>query len=351
MRRRASARAPTYAGVVTDEPSYELATIDGGPHGAGDPEVLAVLAERAEGLAGFDRARARLIELAIAARTDATAFARFHATMYTLYERRDVATSTRRAWLASEVHATEEAAIADVDWGAPQSLEEFKVTVDAGLSMKGRLGNEMSSYLFGRDEAPNPGAARTYLLHHWYRSRRFFDLLATFGMRTPLDDVGIIYENLAEETGGLPGTRPHPRMLEDLTRHFGLPEPTQQHPTMPEAWAYLNNRNRCVRTIHPAWGLALLYALEFTTSETHNNIHTMLVRLGVPERARAFHKLHLECDAEHAAGIWRCATAHLQDAEGQRIFLRSLAEQQRLSRLYFGRIWAEIRTELGPATT
>jgi pyrroloquinoline quinone (PQQ) biosynthesis protein C len=329
------------------EVSYEAAMIDGGPHGAGDPTVLAILGPNVVTPDGFDAARRRLADLCQAAPLDREAFARYHATMYALYERRDVATATRRAWLAGEMAKLEESMVADIDWPQAMSVDAFREHVNDGLSMRARMGNAMSAYLFGGANPPDRRAARTYVLHHWYRSRRFFDLLVSFAARTPLDLVGVLYENLAEETGALPGTRPHPRMLEDLLHHFELPEPGQQHPTMPEAWAYLNNRSRSVRTEHPAWGLALLYSLEYSTTETHRNIHTMLVRLGVPEHARSFHALHMECDAEHANGVWRCAETHLRDAEGQRTFLRSLAEQQRLSRLYFGRIWDEIRAELG----
>lgn len=318
----------------------DIAGVDSGPHGIGDPGVLGALTGDAERLLA---ARDRLLELGAAAGSSDESFARYHATLYALHERRDMATAARRAWLAAESYPGDDSRVADLDWPRALPLDEFHAHVDGLLSMRGRLGSEMAQYLFAGAQVPAWGAARLYILHHWYRSRRFYDLVGTFAMRRPLDDVGPLNENLAVETGALPDTRPHPRMLDDLLTYFGLPEHGQDHPSLPIAWAYINNRHRCVRTVHPAWGLALLYSLEFTTTETHTNVHNMLERIGAPPAARAFHALHMVSDTEHAAGIWQTGHGVLADAAGQQIFLRSLVEQQRLSRAYFGAIWQTIQ--------
>jgi heme oxygenase-like protein len=327
--------------MTRSSPKISIAGVDAGPSGAGDPGILAALTAREP--ERLLEARDRLIRLGAAAAGSDETFARYHATMYALHERRDMATATRRAWLAAEAYPGDESRVADCDWPHALPLDEFHAHVDGLLSMRGRLGSEMSEYLFSGKQVPAWGAARLYILHHWYRSRRFYELVGTFAMRTPLDDVAPLNENLAVETGALPGTRPHPRMLDDLLTYFGLPESGQDHPAMPIAWAYINNRHRCVRTVHPAWGLALLYSLEFTTTETHTNVHNMLERVGAPPDARAFHALHMVSDTEHAAGIWHAGRLAVADLEGQRIFLRSLAEQQRLSRAYFGAIWQTIQ--------
>jgi hypothetical protein len=318
-------------------PKIGISRVDAGPGGAGDPGILSALTAR-EPERLFE-ARERLIKLSAAADSADETFARYHATLYALHERRDMATAARRAWLAAESYPDDESRVADCDWPRALPIDEFHVHVDSLLSMRGRLGSEMSEYLFSGKQVPTWGAARLYVLHHWYRSRRFYDLVGTFAMRTPLDQVRPLNENLAVETGALPGTIPHPRMLDDLLTYFGLPEPGQDHPSMAIAWAYINNRHRCVRTVHPAWGLALLYSLEFTTTETHTNVHCMLERVGVPAEARAFHALHMVSDTEHAAGIWEAGCTALADATGQRIFLRALTEHQRLSRAYFAAIW------------
>jgi pyrroloquinoline quinone (PQQ) biosynthesis protein C len=268
---------------------------------------------------------------------DAGSQRRYQTLMYSLHEMPDPATHAVRQYLASSVYPIEEAHIPCAEAPAAPLAEAVK----SSMTMRDRLGSDLARYLFA-EEPPRLEAVRIYILHHWYRSRGFWRLLADFAARRDLDCAGVLYANLGDETGG-GGAPPHPRLLQRLLVHLELPSGMHDRPQPVEALAYLNNRSRCARTAHPAWGLAALYALEHLTPETHRNIHAMLRRVGVPEPAREFHRLHMTHDAEHAADLWTLVEPLVEGGDGPRIFLTSLRRHRELSRRYFEMIWDQVR--------
>ena len=278
---------------------------------------------------------------------DQDANAIYQALLYSLHEDADASTLAARSYLASTVYHIEEAHIPDVEGFEPKPLDAFMREVERSLSMRDRVGNAMSRYLFEGDEPPAREAVEIYIQHHWYRSRAFWRELIEYMRRQALDCTPVLGANIYDEIGASGVTPAHPMMLKVLVEHFGLCGRMYDRPAWVEAHTYLNNRSRCCRAAHPAWGLALIYSLELTTTETHRNIHEMLVRLDVPEDARRHHRHHMLHDAEHAEDLLSLVPELITTDEAQHVFLRSLAHQRHLSQVYFGRIWEEMQARIG----
>jgi pyrroloquinoline quinone (PQQ) biosynthesis protein C len=310
----------------------------GGFHRACRPDAPAdELARAAAGLESLART-------ALAA-GEGEAYEAYQGVLFALYEDDDPSTDAARRWLVSRVTPIEDAHVplpAEKPALAPRA---FLATIESGLSMRARLGSEMARHLF--DGAPPIEDVALYILHHWYRSRGFYRLLADFALHAPLAHAAALYDNLGDEAGA-GGTLPHPVLLQRLVRHLDQPSGFADRPRELEALVYLNNRWRCARHPDPQWGLAVLYALEYTTTETHRNILGMLERAGLPADACEFHRLHASCDEQHAALMVEHIYEVTQTAEQQRRFRASLARHQALSRAYFQRIWRTMRPPGAP---
>jgi pyrroloquinoline quinone (PQQ) biosynthesis protein C len=266
-----------------------------------------------------------------------------HRVLYFVHRQRAREVRAAADWIAQGCYPALEARVAPVELERALPPAELIARVKDELSMRGRLGSAMSQHLFAG--APSLDDVRVYMRHHWFRSRWFFQLLADFAARSPLEDTGLLFRNLVEETGGLPDGPPaHALLLKRLTDHLGLGLDFDDHPSEWQALQYLNNQARSARTTDAAWGLAVLFASETTTPETHGNILAMLRRLGVPEDCCEFHRVHAACDAHHAADLEAIIARRIRTASEQRTFLRALAEHRRTSRIYFELVWEQMRS-------
>lgn len=288
-------------------------------------------------------ARRTLRELAERAVPDGDEMRAAHRVLYFMHRQRAREVRAAADWIAQGCYPVLEARVAPVDLERALPPVEFMARVKAELSMRGKLGSAMSQHLFAG--TPSLADVRIYMHHHWFRSRWFFQLLGDFAARSPLEDAGALFHNLAEETGGLPdGVPAHPLLLKRLTDHLGLGLDFDDHPSEWQALQYLNNQARSARTTDAAWGLALFFAMEYTTPETHGNIHAMLRRLGIPDDCCEFHRVHTTGDVQHAADFAAIIARRIISREDQRTFLRSLVEHRRVTRIYFELIWEQMRS-------
>lgn len=288
-------------------------------------------------------ARGALRALAERAAPEGDEMRALHRVLYFVHSQRARSVRAAADWIAQGCYPVIEARVAPVELEGALPPGLFVARVKDELSMRGRLGSAMSQHLFAG--APDLDDVRVYMRHHWFRSRWFYQLLADFAARSPLEDAGLLFHNLVEETGGLPDGPPaHALLLKRLTDHLGLGLDFDDHPSEWQALQYLNNQARSARATDAAWGLAVFFASETTTPETHRNIYAMLRRLGVPEDCCEFHRVHAAGDARHAADFEAIIARRICSTSEQRTFLRALAEHQRTSRIYFELIWEQMRS-------
>lgn len=318
-------------------------------------ELASTVAERVDealcrGAAPRTVARAAEALAALAERAteqDEIAYAAYHAQLYELHERVDAETQATRRWLCHAGYAVEEARILreraedsrfDVEDAAPLALRRRLV---AEHERRSGLRHPMSTHLFhGR---PTRRDVLVYLEHHWYRSRGFHRELTELSLGLPLTESRVVVANLHEELGeGQPG-RAHPELLQRLLVHLQVPCTFDRRPSWPEAHAYLNNRVRCARSGEPAWGLAVMFALEYGTPATHGSIYELLARMGVPEPQREFHRIHMLGDEAHAEAFIEQILRLVVTPAARRILLVSLDHHRALGMRYFDRIWREIQ--------
>jgi len=273
---------------------------------------------------------------------DAAAEAASQHALYELHSRSDPATAATRRWLAAWVYPVLDRYIPGSSLPATASAAELGAAADAMIAARSRVRHPMSIHLFSG--APSAAEISRFLEHHWLRSCRFYQLVVEFAqLRDDFADLAVLYDNLFEETGGGDPSKAHPPLLARLMRHLGLASSFTERAVMVEEQAYLNNRVRCARHEDPAWGYAVLYAIEAVTSSNHRNIYQMLRRAGVPEDACEFHRMHGMVDDGHAARMWTSIQRHAASAGFRATFLRSLEHHFRLTGPYFDALWHELR--------
>lgn len=249
-----------------------------------------------------------------------------------------------RRWLCEACYEVEEAHVARVEHAAALPRGAFALRAEQEVS--GGPPHEVSTRLFS--ERSTLAEFKVYLRHHWHRSRLFWRELAELGVGRGLADASVIFRNLYDESGGECEGRAHPFLLQKLLRHLGVPCEFDERPTLPEAQAYLNNRIRCARHPNPAWGLAVLFALEHGTPATHGQIYRLLRRFGIDEEYCEFHRLHMSADVEHAAETWSLIERVVVGADDQRSFLSAIRHHRGLGRRYFDEIGREMSSARGP---
>ncbi|MBK8266422.1 MAG: iron-containing redox enzyme family protein [Nannocystis sp.] len=293
------------------------------------------------------RGRDALAELARAAAAgDAAAAFAYHELLWDLHADPDRRTYALRGWIAAAGYEVEEATIAPVELAEAHEPAAFAERIRGEQAALSGLVHPMSAHLFAGE--PSLDEVKIYLRHHWHRSRLFFRELTELSLARPLAEASVLFRNLYDEGGGEHSDRAHPFLLQRLLRHLGVPCDFDERPALPEARAYLNNRIRCARAANPAWGLAVLYALEAGTPATHGAIYRLLRRLGVPEEACEFHRLHMTADIEHTEETLGLIAALVRGAGDQGIFLASLRHHRGLGRRYFDAIWREIQETRAP---
>lgn len=265
----------------------------------------------------------------------------YHGLLWDLHADPDHRTYALRWWLASAGYAVEEAAIPAPPLPAPLAPADFAQRIRDEQSALSGLAHPMSQHLFAGE--PTRREFEVYLRHHWHRSRLFFRELTELSLGRPLAEASVLFRNLYDEGGGEDPAGAHPFLLQRLLRHLGLPCGFADRPELPEAQAYLNNRIRCARAQNPAWGLAVLFSLEYGTPATHGNIYRLLRRFDVPEDACEFHRLHMTADIEHAEETIGLIAEIVRGADDQALFLASLRHHRGLGRRYFDAIWREIQ--------
>jgi pyrroloquinoline quinone (PQQ) biosynthesis protein C len=294
------------------------------------------------------RAAEALAELAEhATPDDPIAYRGYHALLFELHERQDPFTYATRRWLCQAAYAVEEARIlaarADDPRFAADDLSgpQLRARIIAEHDRRSGLRHPLSAHLF--EGTPARHDVLVYLQHQWFRSRGFYRELVELGLGFELAQAQGMIANLHDELGeGQPG-RSHPELLERLLVHLGVPCGAHERPAWVEAHAYLNNRVRCARSGEPAWGLAVLFALEYGTPATHGSIHELLQRMGVPESLCEFHRIHRHVDIGHAEVIIEQTLRQVVTPSARRTFLVSLDHHRALGMRYFDRIWREIQ--------
>ena len=308
---------------------------------AAESAVAAALAPAADPGAAAEAAHAlrALGERAYAG--DRDAYARYHGLLYDLHAPGDAATYAVRRFLASAVYPLEEL---QVDPCEPLPRMTGAELVRRACEEHERLSglrHPLSRHLFGG--AATLSDLKIYLVHQWHRSRSFYRELTELALTLPLERTPILLRNLHEEAGAAPGEPSHPALFRQLLAYLGLPHSEADRPALPEAHAYLSNRVRCARRTPPAWGLAVLFALEYGTPATHGALLDLLLRLGVPEERCAYHRIHITADARHAEELCELMAELVDTPEAQAIFFCSLRHHRKLHRAYFDRIWDEVQ--------
>lgn len=310
------------------------------------PTIAALDAQVRSALPGGDPALAAsaytaLRELAVRtfAGADDDAATTYHGLVWDLHAPGDPRTYALRTWLVEAGYAVEEAHVPAVALTAALAPAELLARLDE----ERRAGppHPMSEHLFRG--APTLGDLKIYLRHHWHRSRYFYRELTELALTRPLGQASVLHRNLHEETGEDDPARAHPFLLQRLLGHLGVPRGFDDRPELPAAQAYLNNRIRCARRASPAWGLAVLWALEAGTPATHGEIWALLGRLGVPDDAREFHRVHMTADVAHAADTAALIGRVVTSPEDQATLIASLRYHRALGRRYFDAIWREIQ--------
>jgi len=263
------------------------------------------------------------------------------AALHELHARDDAATAATRRWIAAWAYPA-------LDRQAPAASQsaasagELRAVVDAIVDARSRVRHPMSIHMFSG--SPTPREIALFLEHHWLRSCRFYQLVVEFAqLRHEFSDLTVLYDNLYDETGSGDPAKAHPPLLQRLMAQLGLPSSFGARAVMREEQVYLNNRVRCARHEDPAWGYAVLYAIEAVTCVNHGSIYQMLRKAGVSEHACEFHRMHGMVDDGHAAHMWTSIERHADSAGFRATFLRSLEHHFRLTDRYFDALWREMQ--------
>jgi len=305
-----------------------------------DAQVRAALCDRDPRLAAAAATALHALATRAFAGDEAAATA-YHGLVWDLHADTDHRTYPLRLWLVQAGYAVEEAHVPAVAPEPALGPDELLARLADELQRSTGLTHPMSAHMFHGD--PTRAYLAIYLRHHWHRSRLFYRELTELALTCPLRHASVLHRNLYDETGGEDSARAHPFLLQRLLVHLGLPHGFADRPELPEAHAYLNNRIRCARHANPAWGLAVLYALEAGTPATHGNIHALLQRFGVPDDAREFHRVHMTADVEHARETAGLIGELVTSPEDQAILIASLRYHRALGRRYFDAIWREMQ--------
>jgi pyrroloquinoline quinone (PQQ) biosynthesis protein C len=265
----------------------------------------------------------------------------YHGLVWDLHADPDPRTYAVRRWLLEAGYLVEEAHVPRLEPGPALAPAELLARLADEHAARSGLTHPMSAHLFEGD--PSPRDLAIYLRHHWHRSRLFYRELTELALTLRLRHASVLHRNLYDETGGEHTGQAHPFLLQRLLAHLGLPTGFDDRPDLPEAHAYLNNRIRCARHPNPAWGLAVLYALEAGTPATHGRIHALLLRFGVPDDAREFHRVHMTADVEHARETADLIGELITSPEDQATLIASLRYHRALGRRYFDAIWREMQ--------
>jgi pyrroloquinoline quinone (PQQ) biosynthesis protein C len=281
----------------------------------------------------------RLEQLAETARSDPDANAEYQRVIYHLQVSRDTSTHDAGTWLVSRAFAAENRHMPAVEPFDALPTAEFKARMSEELSRdRSTTVHEASRRLF--DGPTRPEEARIYFQHHWHRSQWFYRDITHFALRfMNVSDSSSLYENLFDETGGGNGDVAHPRLLARLNDYFDISvtEPTETH-----SFEYLNFRARCLRNPNVEWGLAYMFALEQGTPMLHVRVLKMLERLGVPEHAREFHKIHTSVDVKHSDDIGKLLGKYAITSSAQQTCVSVLRKYLAVRANYFERVWASI---------
>lgn len=255
----------------------------------------------------------------------------------------DPKTETVRRWIASETYSIEERFAPKVDAFNPLSKSKFKERVDEIISEQTRTKHPMSIHLF--KGSPTMEQVKLFLKHHWVRSGDFYRQLAELALQfVNIEEASVFYRNLYEEAGEEAPKQAHPILLTQLLQFLKVPQDIDYQHMNPLEMSYLNNRIRCVRHPNKAWGLAMLYAIEYVTQHSHQQIYEMLGRLKVPDEYRKFHLLHGTADEEHSRDLWDLVELYSNDGSFQHTFLRSLLKHFQVNREYFDMLWEEMKS-------
>ncbi len=267
--------------------------------------------------------------------------ARYHGLIYRLHTDAARGTYARRRLLAEAGYEVEERLLLARGEPYEPTAGEFRAEVVAALDRKAKHRHPMMTYMF--DGEPSWGALQVYMEHHWFRSRAFHRELTEFSLTRSLAHASAVCENLFEEMGERDPAGAHPFLLQRLLRHMEVPCSFEDHPTWPEAHAYLNNRVRCARNPEPAWGLSVLLALEYGTPAVHGGIYALLRRRAVPEEFCEFHRVHMLGDEAHADALFELVDQLITSDAQRRVFMRSLARHRELGARYLDRVWAAMQ--------
>lgn len=310
-----------------------------------DALVRSALDDRAPAAAAA--AYTALGELATRAFSDENAAATtYHGLVWDLHADTDASTYALRAWLVQAGYAVEEAHVQPVEPFEPLAPDALLARLRDEHARASGLAHPMSTHMF--HGAPTLDELKIYLRHQWHRSRLFYRELTELALTRPLAQASVLHRNLYDETGGEDPTLAHPRLLQRLLRHLDIPHGFADRPELPAAQAYLNNRIRCARHCNPAWGLAVLFALEYGTPATHGNIDALLGRFGIADDLRAYHRVHMTADEEHAQETADLIAEAVTSPADQAILIASLRHHRALGRRYFDEIWREMQATRRP---
>lgn len=273
---------------------------------------------------------------------DHDSFARYQDITYSLHTVREPRLRRTCRTITDHLYPVEEGFIPVEKLERLLPIDDFRGQVDEIIRQQSRVRHPMSMHLY--EGEPTHQQLRRFLYHHWLRSSAFFSLIATFAAR--LDDIreaASLYQNLYEEAGEGDISGAHPLLLQKLLRYFDVPCDFGERSDMPEEQAYLNNRIRCVRTLQPGWGLAVLFAIEDVTSGNHRKIYELLRRREVPHEYCRFHEIHGTVDEAHAGELWELVAIKATNVEFQQAFLTSLQHHFRVNRRYFDALWKSMQ--------
>lgn len=304
-----------------------------------DAQTRAALVDRSPSTAAAAADALRQLA-ALAHADDDAAAAVYHGLVWDLHTDPDPRTYALRRWIVEAGYAVDEAHVLVPALPAPLAPDALLDALRGAHARSTGAAHPMPSHMFRGD--PSLAELKIYLRHHWHRSRLFFRELTELALSRPLAEASVVYRNLYDETGGEDPSRAHPFLLQRLLRYLDVPHGFDDRPELPAAQAYLNNRIRCARHPNPAWGLAVLFALEFGTPATHGDIYALLGRFGLPDDVCEFHRLHMSADVEHAQETADLIAATITRAEDQAILLASLDHHRALGRRYFDAIWREM---------
>lgn len=263
--------------------------------------------------------------------------------LYALYNNFEPSLMATRDWIATEVGREVELRINPVKLNSALNPDDFESKIKSLSGASRRTQHPMSQYLLSG--SPSDRQIKYFIWHNWHRVRRYYKLVELLPQRMPLESLGIIYENLFEESGGHKGIEgAHPKLFEKVLRALDIPVLYDDSIDLVEGIRYLNNRDRSFRSHNFVWGLAVFFAIE-STSKNFEHIFRCLSQLGVPKEATVFYEAHSGLDAQHEKDLLVWILKAIREKDDQEIFLTSLSEHQRLTSAYYDAIWARLSSD------